>query len=336
MLASWSAPPSSAVTGTGPEAAALAAVQGSAAGDDQFRVLWLGKRFVDALRTGLRPDRTVPYLVTGPDGISLLDTAPPGGGSGGAWLSKTVDALVTGRTHLAGHLLATAGIRFVVIDHADASTMQAVTLQQDLALEQQLAQADIYTNLESLPIADLAPPPLEPAAASGSSDPEAVLRTQWPPVPADSGLGRRSLGSFWGHVPAAASPRTVILGEVYSPGWNATVGVQGLQHAPVFGWANGFTVPAGVAGTIRIGYSGEWIRIVWVIVGGVLVALALVMAFAARIPKAQSQAPPPLLPPRAERPYARPPSSRVRVIAPTPETPGPRTPAARPRSRCRR
>src|SRR5204862_41195 len=36
MLASWSAPPSSAVTGTGPEAAALAAVQGSAAGDDQF------------------------------------------------------------------------------------------------------------------------------------------------------------------------------------------------------------------------------------------------------------------------------------------------------------
>ena len=100
-----------------------------------------------------------------------------------------MDALVTGRTHLAGHLLATAGIRFVVIDHADASTMQAVTLQQDLALEQQLAQADIYTNLESLPIADLAPPPLEPAAASGSSDPEAVLRTQWPPVPADSGLG---------------------------------------------------------------------------------------------------------------------------------------------------
>jgi GT2 family glycosyltransferase len=330
MLASWSAPPASAVTGTGPEAAALAAVQGSATSDNQFRVLWLGKRFVDALHPGLRPDRTVPYLLTGPDGLSLLDTAPPGGGAGGAWLSKTVDALVGGRTHLAGHLLATAGIRFVVVDHADASTMQAVILQQDLALTQQLAQADIYANLETLPIAALAPPPLEPAAASGSSDPEAVLRTQWPPLPVGTGLDRTSLGSFSGRVPAAASPRTVVLGEVYSPGWQATVGVQGLRHAPVFGWANGFTVPAGVAGTLRIGYSGEWIRIVWVIVGGVLVALALVMAFSARMPKAESQAPPPLLPPRVERPYARPPSSRVRVIARAPRAPAPDGPRQEP------
>src|SRR5207302_57245 len=95
------------------------------------------------------------------------------------------------------------------------------------------------------------------------------------PVPADNGLLRRSLGSFSGHVAAAASPRTVVLGEVYSPGWQATVGVQDLQHAPVFGWANGFTVPAGVSGTLRIGYSGEWIRIVWVIVGGVLVIVLI-------------------------------------------------------------
>ena len=142
-------------------------------------------------------------------------------------------------------------------------------------------------------------------------------------MPADNGLLRRSLGSFSGHVAAAASPRTVVLGEVYSPGWQATVGVQGLQHAPVFGWANGFTVPAGVSGTLRIGYSGEWIRIVWVIVGGVLVALALVMAFSARMPKAEGQAPPPLLPPKVERPYARPPTSRVRVIARPPRAPAP-------------
>jgi hypothetical protein len=259
----------------------------------------------------------VPYLVTGPDGLSLLDVAPPGGGPGVAWLSKTLDALVGRRTHLAGHLLATAGIRFVVVDHGDASTMQAVVLQQDLALTQQLAQADIYTNLESLPIAALAPPPLEPAAASGSTDPEAILRTQWPPLPVGTGLDRTSPGSFSGRVPAATSPRTVVLGEVYSPGWQASVGVQDLRHAPIFGWANGFTVPAGVAGTLRIGYAGEWIRIVWVIVGGVLVVLGLVMAFSARMPKAQSQAPPPLLPPRVERPYVRPPSSRVRVITPT-------------------
>ena len=85
-------------------------MQGSATSDSQFRVLWLGQHFVDPLRTGLRPERTVPYVVTGPDGLSLLDTAPPGGGPAGAWLSRGVDALLAGRTHLAGHLLATAGI----------------------------------------------------------------------------------------------------------------------------------------------------------------------------------------------------------------------------------
>jgi GT2 family glycosyltransferase len=326
MLASWSAPPASAVTGTGPESAALAAVQGSATSGSQFRVLWLGQRFVDPLRTGLRPERTVPYLVTGPDGLSLLDTAPPGAGPAGAWLSRGVDALLARRTHLAGHLLATAGIRFVVVDHADAATMQAVIIQQDLALQQQLAQADIYANLGSLPIAALAPPQLEAATASGGSDPEAILRAQWPPVPAESGLGRRSLGSFSGHVTAAISPRSLVLGEVYSPGWKATIGVEGLQHAEAFGWANRFTVPAGASGTVRISYAGEWIRIAWVVGGGALLAFALAMAFAARMPKAEGQGPPPLLDVKAERPLTRVPSSRVRVVAPTPRAPAPDAP----------
>jgi GT2 family glycosyltransferase len=329
-LASWSAPPASAVTGTGPESAALAAVQGSAAtSDSQFRVLWLGQHFVDPLRTDLRPERAVPYVVTGPDGLSLLDTAPPGGGPAGAWLSSGVDALLAGRTHLAGHLLATAGIRFVIVDHADAATMQAVIIQQDLALQQQLAQADIYTNLGSLPIAALAPPPLEAAVASGSSDPEAVLRAQWPPVPAESGLGRRSLGSFSGHVTAAIPSRSLVLGEVYSPGWNATIGVESLQHGEAFGWANRFTVPPGASGTVRISYAGEWIRIAWVVGGGALIALALAMAFAARMPKADGKQPPPLLDVKAERPLARVPSSRVRVVAPTPRAPAPDAPRPR-------
>ena len=117
-----------------------------------------------------------------------------------------------------------------------------------------------------------------------------------------------------------------MLGEVYSPGWKATVGVEGLQHAEAFGWANRFTVPAGASGTVRISYAGEWIRIAWVVGGGALIALALVMAFAARMPKAESQGPPPLLPLRAERPVPRVPSSRVRVVAPTPRAPAPDSP----------
>jgi hypothetical protein len=147
-------------------------------------------------------------------------------------------------------------------------------------------------------------------------------------VPPESGLGRRSLGSFSGHVTAAASPRTIVLGEVYSPGWKATLGVEGLRHAQAFGWSNRFTVPPGASGTVRISYAGEWIRIAWVVGGGALIALALIMAFAARRPKAEGQGPPPLLQVKAERPLARGPSSRVRVVAPAPRAPAPRTQAA--------
>jgi hypothetical protein len=127
-------------------------------------------------------------------------------------------------------------------------------------------------------------------------------------------------------VTAAISPRSLVLGEVYSPGWKATVGFEGLQHAEAFGWANRFTVPPGASGTVRISYAGEWIRIAWVVGGGALIALALTMAFAARMPKAEGQGPPPLLHVEAERPLARVPSSRVRVVAPAPRAPAPDAP----------
>jgi GT2 family glycosyltransferase len=323
MVLSWGSPSSSAVTGTGTsaETATLDAVAGSATGAGQFRVLWLGQRFVDPLRSGLRPERSVPYLVTGPEGISLLDTAPPAGGPAGVWMSRAVDALLTGRTHLAGHLLATAGIRFVVVDHGDVATMRAVVTQQDLALQQQIAQSDIYANLESLPVAALAPAPLEAAASSGGGDLEAVLRAQWDPAAA-AGIARPSVGSFSGEVPPAAVPRTIVLGEAYSPGWKASVGLEGLSHARAFGWSNRFTVPAGASGRVRISYAGEWIRIVWVVAGAALIALALAMAFAARMPKAEGQGPPPL-PLAKDLPPPRVPSSRVRVVAPTARTPAP-------------
>ena len=87
-------------------------------------------------------------------------------------------------------------------------------------------------------------------------------------------------------------------------------------------------MPPGASGTVRISYAGEWIRIAWVVGGGALIALALAMAFAARMPKAEGK-PPPLLDVKAERPLARVPSSRVRVVAPAPRAPAPDAPRPR-------
>jgi len=80
-----------------------------------------------------------------------------------------------------------------------------------------------------------------------------------------------------------------------------------------FGWSNGFTVPAGVSGVVRISYSGEWMRIAWVLAGGALLALASAMAFAARMPTTKEPGPLPPPPARTERPPALA-GSRVRIV----------------------
>ena len=297
-LLSWGAPPVSAATGTGADGAALAAVHGSAQTNGSFRVLWLGERFVNPVRSGLRPPGAVPYLVTGPDGVSLLDFSPPGPGAAGAWLSSSVEALLSGRTHLAGHILATAGIRFLVVDPSDTATIDAVVRQQDFALEQQLSQTEIYANLVALPIATAAPKPLE---ASATTDPLALMQAQWAAIPGDAGLGRRSLGAFAGQVPAGS--RTVLLGEAFSPGWHASLAGRPLPHDRAFGWANRFTLAGGLGGRVSIGFSGGWVRILWVVVEGVVLALAVAMATVARAPRGarRTTEPPPTL--RAGRPH---------------------------------
>src|SRR5439155_14926499 len=271
-LLSWRTPPPSAVAGTGAEAAALSAVQGagqgpgqgagqdSAQGDGDFRVLWVGRRFVDPIRTGLSRQGATPYLVTGADGLSLLDASPPGQGAAGAWLGRSVDAILAGRTHLGGHLLAPAGIRFVIVDRSDAATLAAVVRQQDFALGQELAQVDIYQNLMSVPVAAAAPKTLEAAAANGSADPARLLQAQWPQVPEGSTFQRTSQGAFAGKL-ASPGPHVLLLAEAFSPGWHASVGGKPLQHGQAFGWANRFTVPAGVTGTVRIDHAGEWVRL---------------------------------------------------------------------------
>ena len=312
-LASWGPPPSSAVAGTGNQSQTgpLAALQGAAVGIPEFRVLWLGPSFVNPTRVALDPQGSVPYLLTGSDGLSVLDDSPLPVGPAGRWLSGVVKSLVDGRTDLAGHLLAPAAVRYLVVDRGDPAANAAVLRQADFALDQQLGSVDIYRNLEVLPVAGSSPQALVGPSTAGPSDLSQLLQAQWSPPPA---LRRTSLGAFEG---AASRSSLVLLGEAYASGWRATIAGRVLIHEKAFGWANAFVVPAGVPGagragagpaagggtssatvspgpagsgpgavgpvTVSIDFRGEYKRVAWVALEAVLLALALLMATVGRV-----------------------------------------------------
>ncbi|HEU5002273.1 MAG TPA: glycosyltransferase [Actinomycetota bacterium] len=271
-LLSWPAPPASPVSGTGSSAAALAALQGAASGAPDFRVLWVGSAFVDPVRGGGAGSTAVgdvPYLVTGADGLSMLDASPPSGGAGAMWLRGAVDDLLTGRTHLAGHLLATAAIRYLVVLRDDLATAAVVARQQDMGLVQELSDIDLYQIMDVLPVAGDAPPSLGAATGSGA---QPVLQAQWASPPAFRHVAGESFAG------TAAAPSPVLLAEPFNAGWRATVAGKALAHSEAFGWANAFAVPAGVTGTVQVDYRHEWHRVGWVLLEAALLLLALAMA----------------------------------------------------------
>jgi GT2 family glycosyltransferase len=308
-LLSWSAPPPSLAAGTGSagQTNVLASVQGAAVGGTDFRVLWLGSTFVAPMQEGIRPEGAVPYLVTGADGITMLDASPPPDGAAGTWLTGVVNTLIDGGTHLAGHLLATAGIRFVIVQHDDPATSAAVLRQQDLALTQEIAGVDIYQNIEDLPIAGPAPNALAPVA--GSATPLPVVLAQWN---AGTAYRRVSSGAFSG---PAAPGSPLLLAEAYSAGWRASIGGRVLAHGTAFGWANRFAVPAGATGTVQIDFRGEWKRLVWVLLEAAALALAIAMAVAARAPRTGEEGPVGGPPPAPTRPPPGPLAGAVRPAA---------------------
>lgn len=262
-------------------AAALSSYfQSSAQQRSGFRVLWLGRAWVDPVRAAARPAE-VPYLLTGPGGLTMLDGLSFFSSPGQRRLDDIVTSLAGMRIHLAGHLLATASVRFIVVDPGDAALMRALARQRDIALRQQEERVAIFENLQWLPRAVLAPPALD-GSATGGGDPQELLLTDWkggrPIPPASSG--------FAGDVPRTRHP-VLLLADNYSGGWEASIGGKELSHGRAFGWANRFRVPATALGEIRLRYRGRLMRAFWLAVQAGVVAVAL--SAAAPNPRSRSQ-----------------------------------------------
>lgn len=238
-----------------------------------YRVLWLGERWIDPIRSGSRRIDQIPYFVTGPGGLSILSIQDSSPAAGEDRLSEIVDALLGRRLHHAGHLLAPASIRYLVVDTRDDPTMAAMARQQDIALEHQQSGVAVFRNIQWLPRVALAPPGLIEVAAAKVYDERRLMQAEW--------IGGRNIppmsrASYGMELPRTYYP-AVLVGDNYHPGWRAWVAGVELRHAEAFGFSNRFDLPAGAAGELRVFYGRRWTRGLWLVLQTFVVGMALAM-----------------------------------------------------------
>lgn len=241
-----------------------------------FRILWLGRAWTAPVWAGVARQAAPPYLLTGSGGLTMRDAFAPPPGAGEAELAEALSAMHDGAAHLAGHLLGPAGIRYVVADRGDPGALAAVNRQRDLVLDQQFQDAAVFRNVQWLPRVSFGSPELT-AAASGPADLDAQMQAVWAPGPA---LTTRSQSRFQGTLPKQGAP-SVLIGDTFSSHWKAHAGGRTLVPARSFGWSTLFMLPAEAAGTtegVRVSYSGRWLRLGWLGLQTLMLAMALALA----------------------------------------------------------
>ncbi|HVE75743.1 MAG TPA: glycosyltransferase family 2 protein [Actinomycetota bacterium] len=275
-LFSWERPKDTFAANTGELARSISSYLVSTADQvGDFRVLWLGERWIDPIRSGSRRIDGTPYILTSPAGLTMLDMHDPPPSDGERALEESIDAMVGRRLHLAGHLLAPASIRFIVVDPEDEALMAALRRQSDFALEQQQGGIAVFRNLQWLPRAVLAPVNLVKPLTAQDSQSRGLMMVEWSggrPIP------KRSATVFEGDLPRTRHSQ-ILLGQNYSSAWKARVGGQTLAHSKAFGWSNRFELPSNARGEVRINYTRRWLRFVWLVVQ---VALLITVALIAR------------------------------------------------------
>lgn len=277
-LIAWERPPASFAGGTAEISSSVATFFKTTADQvGDFRVLWLGDRWSDPVRTGLGAAKGADFFVTGSEGLTLLDAFPHPPAQGERQLEAAVEAMMDLRLHLAGHLLGPANVRFIVVDPDDSRTMDALARQRDIALEQQQEGVAIFRNLQWLPRASFAPAGLVEGTAE-SDDVEALMLARWT---GGRSIPARSPSKFTIDVPRTAHTQ-VLLGDNNNSGWRATVNGEQLSHSEAFGWANRFELSPTASGTLEVYFAQHWVRFVWLVLEVLFLAAVVALARSVR------------------------------------------------------
>jgi GT2 family glycosyltransferase len=273
-LTGWDRPPATFAGGTGEEATSIASFMKTTAQEvGDFRVLWLGRRWADPIRAGLRPSGGAEYFLTTSQGLTMLDAIQPPPAEGEARMDTVIDALLGRRLHLAGHLLAPANVQFIVADPEDLPTIEALGRQRDIALEQQQGGVAIFRNLQWLPRAALAPAALtEEVVTDGNLS--SLMVVDWT---GGRSIPARSPSKFTGELPRTSHTQ-ILLGDNYNKGWKASVGDTQLEQTEAFGWANRFELKPNAAGEVSVYFGQHWIRFLWLLLQVIILLAVMGMA----------------------------------------------------------
>jgi GT2 family glycosyltransferase len=212
----------------------------------QARVLWLAGR----------PDHGVDFAVTGPEGRTLLDPGRPPAKAVDP-LGSVVTDIVEARTHTAGSMLRLFGIGYVAVrPGAEADRLvDLVARQQDLDARP-TEQAGLFQGPAVPQTGWVIPGENPPAEVQG------LLTGSIQPVPVpdpDSGQVQ------------ASGPGTLVLPVPEAAVWRATAGGSRLEPTTALGWAQGFTLPAGTAGSLEVQRAGEDRRLTLLLIEALLV-----------------------------------------------------------------
>ncbi len=273
-LTGWDRPPATFAGGTGEEATSIASFMKTTAQEvGDFRVLWLGRRWADPIRGGLRPTSGAEYFLTTSQGLTMLDAIQPPPAEGEARMDTVIDALLGRRLHLAGHLLAPANVQFIVADPGDLPTIEALGRQRDIALEQQQGGVAIFRNLQWLPRASLAPATLtEEVVTDGNLS--SLMVVDWT---GGRSIPARSPSKFTGELPRTSHTQ-ILLGDNYNKGWKASVGDTQLEQTEAFGWANRFELKPNASGEVSVYFGQHWIRFLWLLLQVIILLAVMGMA----------------------------------------------------------
>jgi GT2 family glycosyltransferase len=214
----------------------------------EARVLWLAGR----------PDHGVDFAVTGPGGRTLLDPGRLPADAARA-LGTVVTDVVEARTHRAGSMLRLFDIGYVVVRPGPEADRLA-----DLVARQQ----------------DLDAKPTEQAALFQGPD---VSATAWvvdgdtPPTEVQAILTQppRPISDATGGRVDTNRPGTLVTSVSAAGAFQASVGSTRLEPTTVFGWAQGFRLPASVAGDVEVWQAGQERRVTLLVIEGLLVLVAL-------------------------------------------------------------
>lgn len=204
------------------------------------RVLWVGGS-VEAPRVSL----------TGPLGADMTEYLEREAGAGADALRRTVAQMAAGATEAGGRMLATFGIRTVVVrPDATPELASAIGRQVDLAFSQRFHGATVFQDRAGLPVAASIESPTWLAAARRELDTVAGAGSSPGAGPGFTQVHPSTLGG-------RTSPKgvTVVLAEDFSEDWRARMGDVEIKPFRSFGWATAFELPR--PGAVVIEHTGQ-------------------------------------------------------------------------------